>query len=97
MLSKTPMKVLLPLLAAWLSFAAACPAQTGREVVRDASGRVVQTIERQKGGGNMERAVVRDASGRILGTSTSQTSPGGQTRTTYRDASGRFTGKEGQN
>jgi YD repeat-containing protein len=33
-------------------------------VVRDASGRIVQTIERQN-----ERAVTRDASGRIVGTS----------------------------
>jgi YD repeat-containing protein len=38
-------------------------------VVRDASGRIVQTIERQKQAGGAERAVTRDASGRIVGTS----------------------------
>lgn len=40
------------------------PAQTCREEVRDASGRIVQTIEHQKQAGGTERAVIRDASGR---------------------------------
>ena len=44
------------------------PAQTCHEVIRDASGQVVQTIERQKQAGGTERAVIRDASGRIVGT-----------------------------
>ncbi|MEX1115063.1 MAG: hypothetical protein WEB53_07425 [Akkermansiaceae bacterium] len=54
------------------------PAQTCREVVRDASGRVVQTVEHQKSSGGVERAVTRDASGSVTGTS--------------RDASSRVTG-----
>ena len=60
--------LLLPVL---LSFALASvlSAQSCRELVRDASGRIVQTIERQKQGGGTERAVTRDASGRIIGSS----------------------------
>ena len=64
---------------------------TCREVVRDASGRVVQTIERQKQAVGSERAVIRDASGRITGTATTQAS-GSTTQTQYRDASGRSAG-----
>jgi len=67
-------------------------AQTCREVVRDASGRVVQTIDRQKQSGSTERAVIRDASGRIIGTATTQVSAGGGGQTTFRDAHGRATG-----
>jgi hypothetical protein len=82
------------LLPALLSFAlaTASPAQTCREVVRDSSGRVVQTIERQKQAGGTERAVIRDASGRITGTATTQPTGGNAARTTYRDASGKLTG-----
>lgn len=47
-------------------------AQTCREVVRDSSGRVVQTIERQKQAGGTERAVLRYSSGQITGSSTIQ-------------------------
>jgi YD repeat-containing protein len=68
------------------------PAQSCREVVRDASGRVVQTIDRQKQFSNTERAVIRDASGRVTGTATTRPSYGSNTRTEYRDASGRLTG-----
>ena len=64
------------LLPALLSFALAltAPAQPCREVVRDSSGRVVQTIYHQKSSGGTVRSVIRDASGRTIGTSTSQTS-----------------------
>ena len=65
------------LLQVLLSFALASvlTAQTCREVVRDASGRIVQTIERQKQTGGTERAVTRDASGRITGTATTDRTP----------------------
>ena len=45
-------------------------AHTCREVVRDSSGRVVQTIERRTGTGGTVHTVIRDASGRLAGTST---------------------------
>jgi hypothetical protein len=88
----THMKAML--LPALLSFAlaTASPAQTCREVVRDSSGRIVQTIERQKQADRSERAVIRDASGRITGTANTQTSGGSTTQTQYRDASGRSAG-----
>ncbi|MFU8892182.1 MAG: hypothetical protein ACNA8L_01000 [Luteolibacter sp.] len=62
-------------------------AQSCREVIRDATGRIVQTIDRQANG----RAVMRDASGKIIGTATTQAT-GSISRTTYRDANGRITG-----
>ena len=67
------------LLPALLSFvlSTVSPAQTCREVVRDGSGRVVQTIDRQKQAGGTERAVIRDASGRVISTATTQVSAGG--------------------
>ena len=68
------------------------PAQTCREVVRDASGRIVQTIDRQKSAGGTVQATTRDASGRIIGTATTNPNAGGSSQTTYRDASGRLTG-----
>ena len=86
------MKTILPLVTASLILTDLSPAQPCREVVRDSSGRVVQTIYHQKSSGGTVRSVIRDASGRTIGTSTSQTSAGGHTRTTYRDASGRMTG-----
>ena len=81
------------LLPALILFAlvTASMAHTCREVARDASGRVVQTIERQKQAGGTERAVIRDASGRVAGTATTQ-ARGSTTQTQYRDASGRVTG-----
>ena len=71
------------LLPAGISFllASILPAQTCREVVRDASGHVVQTVEHRKGIGGIAHSIIRDAAGRIIGTSTSQTGSGGTTRT----------------
>ena len=70
------LSILLPFaLASMLS------AQTCREVVRDSSGRIVQTIERQKQAGGTERAVTRDASGRITGTATTRPNAGGSRST----------------
>jgi len=68
------------------------PAQTCREVVRDASGRIVQTIDRQKSSGGTVQATTRDASGRIIGTATTNPNAGGSAQTHCRDASGRLTG-----
>lgn len=84
--------LLLPALLLSCVLSPVAPAQTCREVVRDASGRIVQTIERQKQVGGTERAVIRDASGRITGTATTQTTAGGSGRTAFRDASGRVSG-----
>ncbi len=67
-------------------------ADTCREVVRDASGRIVQTIDRQKNAGGTVQATTRDPSGRIIGTANTSTNAGGNSQTTYRDASGRMTG-----
>ncbi|MEY3894550.1 MAG: hypothetical protein RLZZ214_69 [Verrucomicrobiota bacterium] len=84
------------LLPALLSFALSLmsPAQNCREVTRDASGRIVQTIDRQKITGGTVQATTRDASGRIIGTAT--TSPNaslsGSFTGTQRDQSGRLTG-----
>ncbi len=83
--------LLLPVLLS-LALASGLSAQNCREVVRDSSGRIVQTIERQKQAGGTERAVTRDASGRITGTATTRPNAGGSARTEYRDASGRITG-----
>ncbi|MFN5578590.1 MAG: hypothetical protein ACK49X_03130, partial [Akkermansiaceae bacterium] len=81
---------LLPALFA-LALANLSFAQTCREVVRDSSGRLVQTIERHKEAGGTERAVIRDSSGRIIGTATTRTGFGtsGTARTDFRDSSGR--------
>jgi hypothetical protein len=87
---EAPMKAILPLLATSLILSVVSPAQTCREVVRDSSGRVVQTKETRKSGSGTT-SVTRDASGRVIGTATSQTN-GSVTRTDYRDASGRMTG-----
>jgi hypothetical protein len=76
--------ILLPVLVSF-ALATKLPAQTCREVVRDGSGRVVQTIERQKQAGGAERAVIRDASGRITGTATTHAS-GSTARTLCGDA-----------
>jgi len=86
-----PMKALLPILGLSLILSAASPAGPCRKTVRDASGRIVQTIDNHQTG-STTRSVIRNASGRIIGTSTNRTSSGGTTRTTYRDASGRITG-----
>ena len=88
----TLMKALL--LPALFSFALAATltAQTCREVVRDASGRIVQTIDRQRSAGGSVQATMRDASGRIIGTATTAPNAGGSAQTNYRDASGRLTG-----
>ncbi|MEI6178235.1 MAG: hypothetical protein WCS43_15180 [Verrucomicrobiota bacterium] len=48
-------------------------AQTCREVIGDGSGRMVQTIDRQKQAGGAVQATTRDANGRIIGTAISQT------------------------
>jgi hypothetical protein len=77
-----------------LTMATVSPAQTCREVVRDSSGRMMQTIERQKSIGGVERTVTCDASGRVTGTSTSQTSPGGYASGRPRRC-GRFEWREG--
>lgn len=80
--------ILLPLLFSF-ALAATLPAQTCREVVPDASGRIVQTIDRQKTtGGSVQAntrtssesssATQRDASGRLTSSSTgSAKCPGG--------------------
>jgi hypothetical protein len=88
----SPVKALLPHLAAFLMLASAFPAETCREVVRDSSGRIVQTIDRRKQKGGTVQATTRDASGRIIGTATTRPNSGGGARTEYRDASGRLTG-----
>lgn len=75
-----------------LSLACTLTAQTCREVVRDASGRIVQNIERQQSLGGTVQATTRDASGRIIGTATTNPNAGGSAQTNYRDASGRLTG-----
>lgn len=67
-------------------------AQTCREVVRDGSGRIVKTIDRQNNAGGSILATTRDASGRIIGTAATQPSAGGSSQTSYRDGSGRITG-----
>ncbi len=81
-------------LTALISFALSLvsPAQTCRELVRDASGRIVQTIDRQTSAGGGVQATTRDASGRIIGTATTHPNAGGRSQTHYRDASGRITG-----
>lgn len=83
--------MLLPVLFTF-ALATMLPAKTCREVVRDASERIVQTIERQKQAGGTERATTRDASGRIIGSATTNPNTGGSSQTTYRDASGRMAG-----
>ncbi|MEO8613783.1 MAG: hypothetical protein ABI600_01470 [Luteolibacter sp.] len=54
------MEALLPLLAISLTMTSVSPAQTCREVVRDASGRLVQTIEHQNSGGGAVHSTTRD-------------------------------------
>ena len=81
-----------PLLAAFfLILATISPAQTCREVVRDSSGRFVQTVERWTQSGGAVQTTTRDATGRITGTATTRPNAGGA-RTEYRDASGRLAG-----
>lgn len=65
---------------------------SGREVVRDSSGKIIRTIEHQKQPGGGVRSVSRDASGRLIGTSVTQPSTAGGSRTEHRDSSGRLTG-----
>jgi hypothetical protein len=67
-------------------------AQSSRETVRDASGRIVQSIEHRQDQGGRVTSVIRDASGRIIGTTQTSASTSGQTRTQYRDAQARITG-----
>ena len=67
-------------------------AETCRDVVRDASGRIVQTVESQKNSNGTTKSVTRDASGRIVSTSSGAPSANGKMQTTYRDASGRLIG-----
>ena len=61
------MKALLLPALIFLLFATHAPAQSHREVVRDASGRIVQTIDRPKSTGATVQATTRDASGRLTG------------------------------
>ena len=91
------MKAIFLISAATLVLANISPAQTCREVVRDSSGRVVQTIERRKSAGGTDQAVIRDASGRITGTATTRNSGRKTTTTEYRDANGRLTGSASTN
>ncbi len=76
------------LLLALLSFAlsALSPAQTCREIVRDASGRIVQTIDRQKGSGETVQATTRNALGRLTDSQTTNTSHSESFTGTQRDA-----------
>jgi hypothetical protein len=83
--------ILLPALFS-LVFVNGSTAQSCREVVRDASGRVVQTVDRQKQTGGTERAVIRDASGRLTGSQTTSGNCSGSNTSTQRDASNRLTG-----
>jgi hypothetical protein len=78
--------ILLPALFS-VSLATISPAQTCREVVRDASGRFGRTATTHTSGGSTSHTQFRDASGRPNGTET--TSGHGATG---RDASGRVTG-----
>jgi hypothetical protein len=66
-------------------------AQTCREVVRDSSGRVVETIERRTRPDGSVDSVTRDASGRLTGSATTRPT-GFAKRTTFRDAGGRLAG-----
>ena len=91
------MKATFSFMAASLLLVSVASAETCREVVRDASGRVTQTIDHQKSGNGTVRSVIRDASGRMIGTSTSQTSGTTGSRTDFRDASGRSTGNQTTN
>jgi len=75
--------MLLPALIS-IALASASQAQTCREVVRDSSGRVFQTIERQKQAGGTERAVIRDASGRITGSNTGSNTGSGKCQAVVR-------------
>jgi hypothetical protein len=84
--------ILLAALLLSCALVASSPAQICREVVRDSSGRIVQTIDCQSLSGGAERAVIRDTSGRIIGTATTSNSGGSSTHTQFRDASGRLTG-----
>lgn len=89
---KTIMKAYLPLILLPFALASVLTAQTCREVVRDATGRVIQTINHQKSAGGNVQMTTRDASGRIIGTATTRTNASGGSNTSYRDASGRMTG-----
>jgi len=89
---KIRMKALLLSALFSLSLASHSPAQACRELFRDSSGRIVQTVERQQQAGGTMRTVTRDASGRITGTATTRAGGGTTTRTDYRDAGGRLTG-----
>lgn len=82
----------LPVLAFVLVCISPVGAQTCREVVRDSSGRLVQTIERRTSGDGTVHAVIRDAAGRVAGTFVTRPDGGGGSRTEYRDASGRHAG-----
>ena len=77
-----------------LALASALAAQTQicREVVRDGSGRVVQTVERRKEPGGTVQVVSRDAAGRVIGTATTRPTSNGGSSTVCRDASGRLAG-----
>ncbi len=86
------MKAKLPPIVIPFALATLLPAETCWEVVRDSSGRIVQTIDRQKQSGGTVQAVTRDASGRIIGNAITRPSTGGGASTQYRDASGRLTG-----
>lgn len=61
-----------------VALTATLPAETYREVVRDSSGRISQTIDRQKSSDGSVQSVTRDASGRIIGTATTRPSSGGR-------------------
>ncbi|MGA0854925.1 MAG: hypothetical protein ACO3RK_08965, partial [Luteolibacter sp.] len=56
-------------------------AQTSREVVRDPSGRIVQTIDHRTEAGGTVRSTTRDAMGRVIGTAVTRQSATGTART----------------
>ena len=85
------MQAILPILGLSMILSSISLAGSCRKTVRDASGRIVQTIDTHRTD-SMTRSVIRNASGRIVGTSTSQASTGGTAQTSFRDASGRITG-----
>ena len=49
------------------------PARTCRETIRDASGRLVRTIESRKSADGTVHTVIRDAAGRLVSTATTRT------------------------
>lgn len=90
--SKTSMKFVHLCTLLSLGLTISTFAQTNREVVRDSSGGLVQTIERRIEPNGQITSTTRDAAGRLIQESTTQVSPCGRATTQYRDSGGRLIG-----